>query len=82
MVDWQSLFEPRILERGLNYYQMGHVSELIEEDRVISAIVTGSEDYEVELDFSEEDNLGVYCECPYAAELNTCKHMAAVCCGN
>lgn len=79
MVDWQSLFEPRILERGLNYYQMGHVSELIEEDGVISAIVTGSEDYEVELDFSEEDNLGLYCECPYAAELNTCKHMAAVC---
>ncbi|MBO0454154.1 SWIM zinc finger family protein [Candidatus Enterococcus murrayae] len=78
MMEWQSLFEPRILERGLDYYQMGHVTNVIDEAGVLSAIVTGTQDYEVELDLSEEDNLGLFCECPYAADLNTCKHMAAV----
>lgn len=44
----------------------------------LSARVTGTEDYLVEAQFEVEQLIASSCDCPYAAENNFCKHMAAV----
>lgn len=39
---------------------------------------SGSDDYEVNIYFSDGEIEDMYCNCPYASDGNTCKHMAAV----
>lgn len=47
MDNWKDLFRSHILERGLNYYEMGAVERIQLNEKGFTAIVTGSEDYEV-----------------------------------
>ena len=67
-----------IFERGFDYYENGNVSNLeyFEEDKKISASVSGNYgDYEVEISF-ENDDIDADCDCPY--EGYPCKHIVAV----
>ena len=41
-------------------------------------MVSGSDDYEVNIYFSDGEIEDMYCDCPYASDGNNCKHMAAV----
>lgn len=75
---WKSLFEKKILERGLRYFEDGAVEELEINNGAITAIVSGSEDYDVEILLDNGVTDDMYCSCPYAADGNYCKHMAAV----
>jgi len=75
---WKTLFKPYILERGEDYFLVNRVRELERTDEGWSAIVEGSENYEVEIYLDGDEVDGMYCDCPYAKEDNNCKHMAAV----
>ena len=75
---WKELFKAHILERGLNYYEMGAVNSLKRTDRGYTAEVEGSEEYQVEIELEDEYISDMTCDCPYAYDGNNCKHMAAV----
>ncbi|MBT9778174.1 hypothetical protein GPL15_16865 [Clostridium sp. MCC353] len=78
MDNWKSLFRSHILERGLDYYASGAVTEIETTDSGYRAVVEGTEDYEVEIELKGGRIDDMYCTCPYADGGNYCKHMAAV----
>lgn len=78
LANWKGLFAPHILKRGEAYCDEGLVTleEISEEE--ITAVVEGSELYEVQIWLDHGRVNGMDCTCPYAADGNACKHMAAV----
>lgn len=77
-MDWQRMFKPHILERGIDYYERGFVEDYCQEKDFVQATVQGSSAYEVYIDVIDGNILDMHCECPYAEDGNYCKHMAAV----
>lgn len=77
-MDWRRYFKAHILERGLNYYTQDRVSSFEVSSNHLSARVTGTGDYLIEAQLEAEQLIALSCDCPYAAENNFCKHMAAV----
>lgn len=75
---WKELFEPRILQRGYDYYLTGAVKSLNTRENRVEAEVLGSELYEVEAEFDGGRISHWHCDCPYAAGGTPCKHLAAV----
>lgn len=49
-MDWELLFKPHILHRGAEYYRDAAVEDLKITDTQITAVVLGTEDYDVEID--------------------------------
>ncbi len=78
MEKWKDLFRPHILERGLNYYEMGAVEDVQKTETGFCATVVGNENYEVEIEITDGRISDMWCNCPYAKDGNYCKHMAAV----
>ena len=78
MTNWRSFFNKTIITRGQDYYNRGLVDDLEYDDTHISAVVCGSEDYEVYISLDNGEAADMECTCPYAEEGNDCKHMAAV----
>ncbi|MBO4831755.1 MAG: SWIM zinc finger family protein [Oscillospiraceae bacterium] len=76
--NWKNLFAPHILKRGEAYYDAGFVTIKEIGEEKITAVVEGSELYEVHIWMDYGHVNGMNCTCPYAAEGNACKHMAAV----
>ncbi|MBP1545392.1 MAG: SWIM zinc finger family protein [Oscillospiraceae bacterium] len=75
---WKNLFSKTILNRGYNYFCDCAVADMNYSDNVLNAVVSGSEDYDVEITLSGDEIEDMYCSCPYAEDGNYCKHMAAV----
>ncbi|MFH5835614.1 SWIM zinc finger domain-containing protein [Proteiniclasticum sp. C24MP] len=75
---WQILFPDHILERGLDYFDKGHVGKLTMEENSLYATVRGTKVYGVGIEFGENIVKEVHCSCPYAEERHICKHIAAV----
>lgn len=81
MDKWQNFFAPTILNRGQNYFKQRKVKSLhFNQDRLIwEAFVQGSRKYRVRIRVAKNgDLLGIGCSCPYAAQGDPCKHLAAV----
>jgi len=79
MKNWRNLFANHILDRGENYYRTGAVTDVKkDEDGDYEAIVIGSDDYHVEINFDHGEIEDLWCDCPHAEDGNHCKHMAAV----
>lgn len=78
MKNWKKLFSKTILDRGYGYYLKGAVEDISKENDVISATVSGTELYEVEIYLDDGEVSDMECDCPYAEDGNYCKHMAAV----
>ena len=74
---WTNRFDNQILYRGYEYYLQQSVSNIQITDGILTATVSGSEDYTVKIRFSGSDIISMDCTCPFAHEY-TCKHMAAV----
>ncbi|MUV37501.1 Non-specific serine/threonine protein kinase [Lentibacillus sp. JNUCC-1] len=77
----QRLFPDQTFRRGFDYYRRNLVSDL-KYDRnfeLWTAIVSGTEDYFVEIDTSDLGNgiLKTRCECPAYATYDSCKHVVA-----
>lgn len=78
MKPWKDLFRTHILERGLKYYEEGYVASLEQTLTGYMAVVEGTDDYYVEIEIRDDQVYDMTCTCPYAADGNYCKHMAAV----
>jgi len=78
MEDWKNWFRPQILARGQSYFDEGRVSDLERTEDGYTAIVDGTEEYEVEILLRGDSIEDMFCDCPYAEDGNYCKHMAAV----
>lgn len=74
---WKQLFKPHILERGMKYYNAGCVDSLEADEDQITAVVEGTEDYDVLIELDRGKVLDMECNCPYAEGGENCKHMAA-----
>ncbi|MDT7013320.1 SWIM zinc finger family protein [Levilactobacillus namurensis] len=76
--DLVDLFEPQILDRGYGYYLDGAVQNLRQTATQITAEVRGSQRYDVMITLWNDSVMEMACDCPYAAQGKSCKHMAAV----
>ena len=54
MKPWKDLFRTHILERGLNYYEEGYVTSLEQTSTGYTAVVEGTEDYDVEIEIRDD----------------------------
>lgn len=75
---WKRYFSHHILERGYDYYCDDVICDFKFDRDTITAVVNGTEDYDVEIRFYKDAIKSMYCSCPYAQDMNNCKHMAAV----
>ena len=78
IADWKKLFAPRILSRGEEYYESELVGIRAMDEQSIEAAVEGTDTYSVEIILRNNRVARMVCDCPYAADGNNCKHMAAV----
>jgi len=70
--------ERKILDRGFDYYENKNVIEVENlGNGEFSALVEGSEDYEVFVQISEGKVIEHSCDCPYDWG-DVCKHVVAV----
>jgi uncharacterized protein YeeX (DUF496 family) len=74
---WQYLFENKIINRGMGYFDSDAIVSLKKTDNDVDAIVGGMHDYNVRIRLVGNEIVGMGCTCPYG-EYNHCKHMAAV----
>lgn len=79
-MNWYTMFQPHILDRGIEYYEDGAVTEfeISSDGHEINAVVEGTEDYNVQIHVRGDVVEYMECDCPYAESGNKCKHMAAV----
>ncbi len=78
MRKWEQLFKPHILERGYDYYIDDAVDIVTKNGNTYMATVHGTEPYHVEIKMQNDTVKEMYCDCPYAQDMNNCKHMAAM----
>ena len=78
VINFRKHFENRILRRGYEYFKNGAIKAIEIMDDEVKAIVSGTEDYEVELSLEGNNLVDSHCDCPYAESGENCKHMAAV----
>ncbi len=77
-INFEELFEEKILKRGYSYYLEDSVHDVTKNGNCYEGLVYGTEIYEVQVEINENGNVeNMDCDCPYAEE-NNCKHMAAL----
>lgn len=72
------LANDRSYARGELYFKDGHVRSLARNEGALTAIVSGQNDYHVEVRF-DEDEVEYSCDCPIGLEGEFCKHLVAAC---
>ena len=78
-MEWRRLFEVEVIERGWKYFREGLVKDYHEDGGYVSAVVSGTHEYEVLIRIGERGEIRkTACDCPYADSGWNCKHMAAV----
>jgi uncharacterized Zn finger protein len=65
-----------VFERGERYRDEGHIHELHRVDTTVTAVVSGSRQYDVRVDLAT-DGFAPWCDCPYDGP-GACKHVVAV----
>ena len=77
-IDFEELFDEKILKRGYNYYLEDSVHDVTRNGNHYEGLVYGTEIYEVQIEIDNNGNVeDMDCDCPYAEE-NNCKHMVAL----
>ena len=72
----RSLAGDRYYQRGLDYFQRGHVVSIEVFENTIQAVVRGTESYAVEIT-AKSNLLDFQCECPLGEDNEFCKHCVA-----
>ena len=76
--NFETLIEPKILQRGADYFKSGSVMKIQKvADDDFSAWVAGSHDYNVLVKLDGTKVISYICDCPYDWG-DVCKHVAAV----
>jgi uncharacterized Zn finger protein len=65
-----------VFERGERYLAEGRIYEIHRVDSTVTAVVSGSRQYDVGVDLAT-DGFAPWCDCPYDGP-GTCKHVVAV----
>ncbi|WP_049901950.1 SWIM zinc finger family protein [Halorubrum distributum] len=65
-----------VFERGERYRDEGHIYEIHRVDTTVTAVVSGSRQYDVRVDLATE-GFAPWCDCPYDGP-GACKHVVAV----
>lgn len=65
-----------VFERGERYLVDGRIREIHRVDTTVTAVVSGSRQYDVRVDLAA-DGFAPWCDCPYDGP-GTCKHVVAV----
>ena len=73
--DWRSWFEPKILDRGYNYFLRENVMDLKKTAGGYQAFVMGTRMYTVRIALNKDEVISASCNCPYAMDGNRCKHQ-------
>ena len=74
--NFQDFVPSKIYWRGVDYYESGAVTELADEGNgEWSAVVEGTEDYDVSVMIDSDGSLEWSCDCPYDGAM--CKHVVA-----
>ena len=77
-INFEKLFDEKILKRGYNYYLEDAVHDVTRNGNHYEGLVYGTEIYEVQIEIDDNGNVeDMSCDCPYAEE-NNCKHMVAL----
>lgn len=76
--EWKKLFPTHILQRGQSYFEEERVFDLKKNQDKYTAYVEGNENYYVEILLQDGKIREMSCNCPYSADGEYCKHMAAV----
>lgn len=79
-MNWQENFTSKILEKGFDYYENGHVLDITKTASGYKAEVEGSGTYayDVSIEIENDEIKDMDCTCIYGQEIGCCKHMAAV----
>ncbi|MDB2273369.1 SWIM zinc finger family protein [Halorubrum ezzemoulense] len=72
----QDICTDAVFERGENYLTEGRIREIHRVDATVSAVVSGSRQYDVRVDLAA-DGFDPWCDCPYDGP-GACKHVVAV----
>ncbi|WP_042664213.1 SWIM zinc finger domain-containing protein [Haloferax sp. ATB1] len=65
-----------VFERGEQYREEGRIHEMHRVDTTVTAVVSGSRQYDVRIDLAP-DGFAPWCDCPYDGP-GACKHVVAV----
>ena len=65
-----------VFERGERYLVDGHVREIHRVDTTVTAVVSGSRQYDIRVDLAA-DGFAPWCDCPFDGP-GACKHVVAV----
>ncbi|MBP3460924.1 MAG: SWIM zinc finger family protein [Bacilli bacterium] len=77
-IDFEDEFFDYILSRGYDYYASGKVSKVRNSKDYVTAIVHGNDEYNVKIEINDGVFINGECSCPYNANGEYCKHIAAV----
>lgn len=76
--EFEQLIDESILKRGLAYFEGGAIARFSEiSNGEFEAVVSGTEDYTVQLEVKNNTVIAHHCECPYDRG-PVCKHLVAV----
>jgi len=76
--EFEQLIDERILKRGLSYFKGGAIADFTEISKgEFEAIVSGTEEYTVQLEICNDTIIEHNCDCPYDMGA-VCKHVVAV----
>ena len=75
--NFEELTDDTILTRGSRYYKQGKVIDLLETETGYEASVAGTNEYQVEVEILENNEVRLSCSCPYD-QGPICKHQVAV----
>jgi uncharacterized Zn finger protein len=76
---YDSLFRDVIKKRGISYYANHAVTNFCQIKNKISAVVKGTIDYHVSVEYLKKEKIKVKCECPYHKDTDQyCKHVYAL----
>ena len=77
-MEWKDLFSDSILRGGQEYLSGGAVHNITVQNGLISADVSGVEEFHVKIKVANDSVEEMDCSCPLAQTGTKCKHMAAV----
>lgn len=76
---YDSLFKDDIRERGTSYSTSNLIDHIYKSKNIISCVVSGSRLYNVSIEFLDNDEIKVKCDCDYHKSTDIyCKHVYAL----
>ncbi|TVZ26470.1 SWIM zinc finger protein [Gillisia sp. Hel_I_86] len=78
LTEFEQLIDEKILKRGISYFKAGAITDFLEISAgEYEAVVSGTNEYIVKLEVSNNTIVGHNCDCPYDMG-PVCKHVVAV----